>query len=48
LLVTGFRRENQFIAKRYKDSVYTHTLVLIEDVKENGDLVLKLEREQVG
>lgn len=47
LLVTGYRRENQFVAKRYRDSVYLHTLALIEEVKDNGDLVLKMERESL-
>lgn len=46
LLVTGFRRGNQFVVKRYRDSIYQHSIAIIENVKDNGDLSLKLEREQ--
>lgn len=44
LLITGFRREGNFIPKKYKNSIYQHTVALIEKVNENGDLVLQLER----
>ena len=47
LLITGIRRGNTFYPKRYYDSIYQHTVCLIEEV--NGeDLVLKYEREGKG
>ena len=45
LLVTGYRREDQFVPKKYKDTVYNHTVQLITEVKPNGELLLKTERE---
>lgn len=47
LLITGFRRENNFIPKTYKNSVYQHTVALINDVDEHGNLSLTLERVKV-
>lgn len=46
LLITGFRRGDQFKPKRYKDSVYQHALQKIIEIKENGDLILQGERIQ--
>lgn len=46
LLVTGYRREDQFVPKKYVDSAYRHTLQLITDIDENGNL--KLQSERVG
>lgn len=47
LLITGIRRGNTFYPKRYYDSMYQHTVCLIEDIAENGDLILKYEKERV-
>jgi DNA polymerase III subunit alpha len=47
LLISGFRRENQFIPKVYKNSIYQHTVALINDVDEYGNLSLTLERVRV-
>lgn len=48
LLITGLRRDDQFYPRKYADSIYNHTVCLIEDVINDGkDLVLKLERERV-
>lgn len=44
LLVTGYRRGSQFIPKKYKDSVFAHSLQLITKVQENGDLILRSQR----
>jgi DNA polymerase-3 subunit alpha len=46
LIISGIRREDRFIPKKYFDSIYNHTVCLIEDV-QGEDLVLKLEREQI-
>nr|WP_212963761.1 PHP domain-containing protein [Siminovitchia fordii] len=44
LLLTGFRRGNQFIPRRYRDTVYSNTVALIQDVTNKGDLILQTER----
>lgn len=44
ILLTGFRRGNQFIPRKYKDSVYQHTIALIHDVDDQGNLSLQTER----
>ena len=46
LLITGYRREDQFVPKKYVDSAYRHTLQLITDIDEEGNL--KLQSERVG
>ena len=46
LLVTGYRREEQFVPKKYVDSAYRHTLQLITDINEKGEL--KLQSERIG
>ena len=47
LLVTGYRRDDQFVPKKYIDSAYRHTLQLIKDIDENGDLILQTERVDI-
>ncbi|MEM4994810.1 hypothetical protein WKH56_19810 [Priestia sp. SB1] len=44
LMVTGFRRESNFMPKVYKNSIYNHTVALIEDIDERGNLTLQTER----
>lgn len=44
LLVTGYRREEQFIPKQYSDSVYKHSLQLITGIEDDGTLNLVSER----
>lgn len=44
LLVTGFRREDQFIPRKYVDSVFKHSLQLINGIREDGSLILQSER----
>ena len=44
LILTGIRRGDRFIPKKYADSVYKHTLTLITDVKEDGTLSMQYER----
>lgn len=46
LLITGFRRGNKFIPRKYRDSIYQHTVALIREIGENGDLVLQTERSE--
>lgn len=44
LLITGYRREDQFVPKKYVDSAYRHTLQLITDIDADGNLRLQSER----
>lgn len=44
LLVTGYRREDQFIPRKYVDSVFKHSLQLINGIREDGSLILQSER----
>ena len=44
LLITGFRRGEQFIPKKYGDSIYTHSVQLITTITSEGNLILKSER----
>lgn len=46
LLITGYRREEQFVPKKYVDSAYRHTLQLITDIDKDGNL--KLQSERIG
>lgn len=47
LMITGFRRDEQFVPRQYKDSVYKHSVQLIKDIDENGILQLISERAEV-
>ena len=44
LMITGYRREDQFIPKKYSDSIYKHTVQIIEEVLDDGGLLLKSDR----
>lgn len=48
LMVSGFRSEDNFIAKKYANSPYTHCVMLVENINKDGELNLKLERYQEG
>ena len=47
LLVSGYRRGEQFIPWTYNDTIYRHRINLIENVNEDGTLKLKAERAKV-
>ena len=44
LLICGYRRESQFRPKKYKNSIYQHTVMKIKDITEDGSLILKLDK----
>ena len=44
IIVCGFRREDQFVVSRYKDTVYTHTTNLIKEVYPDGNILVQQER----
>ena len=43
VIITGIRRENEFLAKKYKNTPY-HLVELITSVKDNGDLITQEKR----
>ena len=45
MLVYGFRRGGQFVAKKYADSPTTTTTKLIESISDDGLLAYRIERE---
>lgn len=48
ILVVGFRRDDQFVAKKYANSVYQHTVELISDIKNDGrDVITIQERAEI-
>lgn len=47
LLICGYRRGKRFYPKRYTDTIYQHTVALITDIDEDGNLMLQTEREKV-
>ena len=47
LLVSGYRRGEQFIPWIYNDTIYRHRINLIEHINEDGTLELKAERVKV-
>lgn len=44
IMVCGYRREDEFVAKKYARSLYQHTVCLIEKINSDGSLNLRLER----
>lgn len=49
LMIRGFRREDQFVLRTYanKGSQKLHTINLIQEVREDGSLVLQAERTRI-
>lgn len=47
LNITGYRRDDKFFPKRYKNSIYQHTVQLITEVKDNGDIIFQSDRAKV-
>jgi DNA polymerase-3 subunit alpha len=47
LLIIGYRRGSTFVAKRYANTKYQHTIQLITNIKNNGDLVMKQDRVKI-
>ena len=43
LMIMGFRRGNNFVPKKYKNSI-GHRLALINEIKDNGEIVYKTVR----
>lgn len=47
LLLTGFRRGNQFVPRTFRNSVYQHSIMKINSIDENGKLSLSTSRKQI-
>lgn len=46
IMVNGIRRDDQFFPKIYRDTIYKHTIILIKDIKETGEMVMQFERNK--
>lgn len=46
LLITGIKKNDMFYPKRYRDSIYQHTVCLIESIAADGRMEMKYERER--
>ena len=47
LLITGYRKGDQFKPKVYRGNIFQHTTCLIEDIRVDGVLELKTERTRI-
>ena len=47
IIIAGIRREDQFIPMVYKDTIYLHTVNLIQEINKDGTLLLQSERAKV-
>lgn len=48
LMLVGFRRDDSFVLKKYKDTIEQHRIYLITDIKDNGDIIYTAERYGVS
>lgn len=44
LLVSGFRRGDEFVSKKYADSLFQHSVALVKEVNKDGTLELQVDR----
>lgn len=47
LLITGYRIDDKFYPKRYKNSILKHTVQLIDSIDDKGDLILISDRVKI-
>lgn len=48
VMVCGYRRDSQFFAYKYADTIYNHTCMKIEELYEDGTALLKTERTRIN
>lgn len=48
LCIQGIRRGDQFVPMVYKDTIYKHTVNLIQEVHEDGKILLQTERIKIN
>ena len=46
LIVVGIRRDDTFIPKIYKNSIYSTPISLITNINDNGEILTKDRREE--
>ena len=46
IMIQGFRSGDQFITKKYANSGLTHTIMKINEIYPNGDIIIQAERMQ--
>ncbi len=44
VIICGYRRDSQFFAYKYADTIYKHTCMKIEEMTEDGDIRVRAER----
>lgn len=44
ILVCGYRRNEAFFVKNYKNTIYQHSIALVKNINKDGSLDLQLER----
>ena len=47
IIVSGYRRDEQFRPLVYNDTIYKHTVNLIQEVREDGSLLIQSERTRI-
>jgi DNA polymerase-3 subunit alpha len=47
LLMYGFRMGDQFKPRKYSQSIFQHTVMRIQEIKDNGELVVQTERIKI-
>ena len=47
IIVSGYRRDDQFRPLVYNDTIYKHTVNLIQEVREDGTLLIQSERTRI-
>lgn len=47
IIVSGYRRDDQFRPLVYNDTIYKHTVNLIQEVREDGTLLIQSERTKI-
>lgn len=47
LLMYGFRMGDQFKPRKYSQSIFQHTVMKIQQVKDNGELIVQVERMKI-
>jgi DNA polymerase-3 subunit alpha len=47
LLMYGFRMGDQFKPRKYAQSIFQHTIMKINEVTNNGELIVQQERMKI-
>ena len=47
IIIAGIRREDSFRPMIYKDTIYQHTVNRVQEIHEDGTLLLQSERTKV-